>query len=51
MSELDQAIISLYAKGLTTGDIAAHLFDTSGVDIDRSTISRVTDTIVEDMAL
>jgi putative transposase len=27
LSGLDQMVISLYAKGLTTGDIAAHLFD------------------------
>lgn len=27
LSGLDQKVISLFAKGLTTGDIAAHLFD------------------------
>jgi len=26
LSSLDQMVISLYAKGLTTGDIASHLF-------------------------
>ena len=46
----DQAIISLYAKGLTTGDIAAHMEDVTGQRVDRSTISRVTAAIVEDMA-
>ncbi len=46
----DQAIISLYAKGLTTGDIAAHLEDVTDQRVDRATISRVTDAIVEDMA-
>ena len=49
LSGLDEQIISLYAKGLTTGDIAAHLFDVYGKNIDRSTISRITDGIVEDM--
>ena len=48
LSGLDEQIISLYAKGLTTGDIAAHLFDVYGKNIDRSTISRITDGIVED---
>lgn len=49
LSGLDAQIISLYAKGLTTGDIAAHLFDVYDKNIDRSTISRVTDQIVDDM--
>lgn len=46
---LDAQVISLYAKGLTTGDIAAHLFDSFELSIDRSTISRITGQIVDDM--
>jgi len=42
-------VISLYAKGLTTGDIQAHLADMYGAEVSRDTISRITDTIVEDM--
>lgn len=42
-------VISLYAKGLTTGDIQAHLAEMYGTDVSRDTISRITDTIVEDM--
>lgn len=49
LSGLDAQVISLYAKGLTTGDIASHLFDSFDQDIDRSTISRITDAIVDDM--
>ncbi len=49
LSGVDAQIISLYAKGLTTGDIAAHLFDVYDHNIDRSTISRITDGIVDDM--
>ena len=49
LSGLDEQIISLYAKGLTTGDISAHLFDVFAKNIDRSTISRITDGIVDDM--
>lgn len=49
LSGLDAQIISLYAKGLTTGDIAAHLFDVYDKNIDRSTISRITDQVVDDM--
>ena len=51
LSGLDQMVISLYAKGLTTGDIAAHLEDVYDQTVDRATISRITDAIVEDMGL
>ena len=42
-------VISLYARGMTTGDIQAHLAEIYGTDISRDTISRITDAIVEDM--
>jgi Transposase, Mutator family len=42
LSGLDQMVISLYAKGLTTGDITAHLFavDCSGFRIEAWCTSR-----------
>ena len=42
-------VISLYAKGMTTGDIQAHLGEIYGTEISRETISKITDAIVEDM--
>jgi transposase-like protein len=42
-------VISLYAKGMTTGDIAAHLAEIYGTEVSRETISKITDAIVEDM--
>ena len=42
-------VISLYAKGLTTGDIQAHLAEVYGTEVSRDTISRITDAVVEDM--
>ena len=42
-------VISLYAKGMTTGDIQAHLAEVYDTDISRDTISRITDAIVEDL--
>lgn len=42
-------VISLYAKGLTTGDIQSHLLEIYGTEISRETISKITDAIVEDM--
>jgi putative transposase len=49
MTGFDQAVISLYAKGMTTGDITAHLSDVYGSDISRDLVSKVTDAIVTDM--
>src|SRR5439155_17606496 len=43
-------VISLYAKGMTTGDIQAHLLEIYGTEISRETISKITDAIVEDMS-
>ena len=44
-------VISLYAKGLTTGEIQAHLSEIYDTDVSRDTISRITDRIVEDMVV
>jgi transposase-like protein len=41
----NEAIISLYAKGLTTGQIQAHLHDVYGADISRGLVSKVTDAV------
>jgi putative transposase len=45
----NEAILSLYAKGLTTGEISAHLADVYDADASRELISRVTDNVVEEM--
>jgi len=45
----DEAVISLYAKGMTTGDIQAHLSDVYGQDISRELVSKVTDRVLDDM--
>jgi transposase-like protein len=42
-------VISLYAKGLTTGDIQAHLVEIYGTEVSRETISKITDAVVADM--
>jgi transposase-like protein len=46
---LSGQVISLYAKGMTTGDIQAHLAEMYGTEISRETISKITDAVVEDM--
>ena len=47
---LSANVISLYAKGLTTGDIQARLEEICGVSVSRETISKITDEIAADMA-
>ena len=44
-------VISLYAKGLTTGEIQAHLCEIYDTEVSRETISKITDEIVADMAV
>jgi putative transposase len=40
---LSGSVISLYAKGLTTGDIQQHLLEIYGTEVSRETISKITD--------
>jgi len=49
MSGVDELVISLAAKGLTTGEIAAHLADVYGADVSKDTISRITEAVVEEL--
>ena len=42
-------MLSLYAKGLTTGEISAHFAEIYGASVSKETISRITDTVVAEM--
>ena len=44
--DMENKILSMYAKGMTTGDIEAHIRDIYGLEVSDSTISRVTDKIL-----
>jgi putative transposase len=44
----DDKIVAMYARGMTTRDIAAYLSEIYGVAIGRDTISRVTAAVLED---
>jgi putative transposase len=46
---LTEQVVSLYAKGMTTGEIQAHLEEIYGTELSRETISKITDSIVADM--
>lgn len=44
--DMEGKIISMYAKGMTTGDIESHMRELYDLDISDSTISRITDKIL-----
>jgi putative transposase len=47
---VDAMVLSLCAKGLTTGEIQAHLAEVYGTDVSRETISKITDAVVTEMS-
>ena len=50
LSGVDEMVLSLYAKGLTTGEISAHFAEIYGASVSKETISRITDKVIEEMA-
>jgi putative transposase len=49
LSGVDEIVLSLSAKGLTTGEIAAHFDDVYGARVSKDTISRITDKVISEM--
>jgi putative transposase len=47
---IDAIVLSLSARGLTTGEIAAHFAEVYGARVSKDTISRITDAVVEAMS-
>lgn len=45
----DDTVISLYGKGLTTGEIQAHLSDIYDAEVSRELISKITDKVVDEL--
>lgn len=50
LTDVDEVVLSLYARGLTTGEISAHFADIYGAAVSKDTISRITDRVLEEMA-
>jgi transposase-like protein len=50
LSGVDGIVLSLSAKGLTTGEISAHLAEIYGVSVSKETISTITDRVLDAMA-
>jgi putative transposase len=49
LTNVDEIVLSLYAKGMTTGDISAHFAEIYGASVSKETISRITDKVVTEM--
>jgi transposase-like protein len=49
LTEVDEIVLSLYAKGMTTGEISAHFAEIYGASVSKETISRITDKVVAEM--
>ena len=49
LGDVDEIVLSLYAKGLTTGEISAHFAEIYGASVSRETVSRITEKVVAEM--
>ncbi len=49
LTGVDEIVLSLTAKGLTTGEVAAHFDDVYGAKVSKDTISRITDKVIGEM--
>ena len=47
---IDEIVLSLTARGLTTGEVSAHFEEVYGAKVSKDTISRITDKVLEDLA-
>jgi putative transposase len=51
LGSIDEAILSLYSRGMTTRDIEAHLKEIYGIDASRELISNITDVVTDEITL
>jgi putative transposase len=50
LTGVDDLVVSLVAKGLTTGEVQAHLAQIYGAEVSRQTISTITDRVLDGLA-
>lgn len=50
LSGVDEVVLSLYSKGLTTGEISAHFAEIYGASVSKETVSRITDKVCDEQA-
>ena len=49
LNGVEEIVLSLYANGLTTGEISAHFAQIYGASVSKETISRITDKVIDEM--
>jgi putative transposase len=49
LNGVDEIVLSLTAKGLTTGEISAHFAEIYGASVSKEMVSRITDRVIEEM--
>ena len=49
LGSIEDVVLSLSARGMTHGDIAAHLADVYGTEVSKTTISTITDKVLDGM--
>lgn len=50
LDRIEEIVLSLTARGLTTGEVSAHFADINGATVSKDTISRITDLVLAEMA-
>lgn len=50
LESIDELVLSLTARGLTTGEISAHFAEVYGASVSKDTVSRITDKVTAEMA-
>jgi len=48
LGAVDDIVLSLYARGLTTGEISAHFAEIYGASVSKEVISNITDKVIEE---
>ena len=51
LSDADEVVLSLYAKGVITDEIFAHFADVYAASVSKETVSRITDRVIEEMQM
>src|SRR5436190_8423517 len=51
LGQVDEMVLSLYSRGLTTRDIEAHLLEVYGVKASRELISNITDVVADEIEI
>jgi transposase-like protein len=48
LGPVDQIVLSLYGKGMTTGEISAHFAEIYGASVSKEVISNITDKVIQE---